>query len=170
MIDPATFRRIRPNYLFSSIQSPIDSRKEEDEDAEQKPEDSEQDSSCSEKQSSSSDSEGGDDSTHSPERGQRMEPIREPQGRTFSDDNLLLASPVVLGFSFADKLWLEFSVSGIQDIEYNEGAFESLMLPEKQKDIVQALVESHKFNAAKVIHSRTMFCDQLLTGYRASTM
>ncbi|TKA45927.1 hypothetical protein B0A54_03612 [Friedmanniomyces endolithicus] len=151
MIDPATFRRMRPNYLFSSIQSPIDSRKEEDEDAEHEPEDSEQDSSCSEKESSSSDSESGDDSTHSPERGQRVEPIREPRGRTFSDDNLLLASPVVLGFSFADKLWLEFSVSGLQDIEYNEGAFESLMLPEKQKDIVQALVESHKFDAAKGI-------------------
>ncbi|KAK1053693.1 hypothetical protein LTR33_014327, partial [Friedmanniomyces endolithicus] len=151
MIDPATFRRMRPNYLFSSIQSPIDSRKEEDEDAEHEPEDSEQDSSCSEKESSSSDSESGEDSTHSPERGQRVEPIREPRGRTFSDDNLLLASPVVLGFSFADKLWLEFSVSGLQDIEYNEGAFESLMLPEKQKDIVQALVESHKFDAAKGI-------------------
>ena len=170
MIDPATFRRMRPNYLFSSIQSPIDSRKEEDEDAEHEPEDSEQDSSCSEKESSSSDSESGDDSTHSPERGQRVEPIREPRGRTFSDDNLLLASPVVLGFSFADKLWLEFSVSGLQDFEYNEGAFESLMLPEKQKDIVQALVESHIFNAAKVNHSRTRSCDQLLTGYRASTM
>ncbi|KAK0275338.1 hypothetical protein LTR35_011040 [Friedmanniomyces endolithicus] len=155
MVDPLTFRRILPNYNFSSVRGPIDGRKEADEAVEQTSEASEQDSSCSEKEASSSDCESSDRKVRST-RGQRIDPIqkgnaRERRGRALSDDDLLLASPVVLGFSFANKLWLEFSVSGIQDIEYDKGAFESLMLPEKQIEIVRALVESHKFNAAKVV-------------------
>ncbi|KAF4835048.1 26S proteasome regulatory subunit 4 [Colletotrichum tropicale] len=69
----------------------------------------------------------------------------------FSDEEYLIASPVVLGFSFSEKLWLEFTVSGIKDIQWNESAYESLVLEPKQKDIVQALVESHKYHASKSI-------------------
>lgn len=57
----------------------------------------------------------------------------------------------MLGFAFSEKMWLEFSVSGIKDIEWNEKAFDSLVLPENQKSIVKALVESHTFNAAQSI-------------------
>ncbi|KAI9715935.1 MAG: hypothetical protein M1828_000523 [Chrysothrix sp. TS-e1954] len=71
--------------------------------------------------------------------------------RDFTEEELLIASPVILGFAFSEKLWLEFSISGIRDIEWNEGAFDSLVLPAKQKSIVKALVESHKFHAAKTI-------------------
>lgn len=69
----------------------------------------------------------------------------------FSEEELLIASPVVLGFAFSEKLWLEFSVSGISDIVWNEEAFESLVLPDNQKSIVKALVESHTFHAAQNI-------------------
>ena len=69
----------------------------------------------------------------------------------FSEEDLLIASPVVLGFAFSEKLWLEFSVSGIHDIEWNQGAFDSLVLPDNQKSIVKALVESHTFHAAQNI-------------------
>ncbi|PGG97394.1 hypothetical protein GX51_07364 [Blastomyces parvus] len=69
----------------------------------------------------------------------------------FSDEELLIASPVVLGFAFSEKLWLEFTVSGINEIEWNSGAFDSLVLPENQKSIVKALVESHTFHAAENI-------------------
>ena len=71
--------------------------------------------------------------------------------REFTEEELLIASPVVLGFAFSEKLWLEFSLKGVRDIEWNEGAFESLVLPPNQKSIVKALVESHKFSAAKTI-------------------
>ena len=71
--------------------------------------------------------------------------------RTFTDEELLIASPVVLGFAFSEKLWLEFTVSGINDIEWNEGAFDSLVLMESQKSIVKALVESHTFQASRNI-------------------
>lgn len=55
----------------------------------------------------------------------------------FSDEEYLIASPVVLGFSFAEKLWLEFTVSGIKDIQWNESAYDSLVLEPKTKDIVK---------------------------------
>ena len=82
---------------------------------------------------------------------ENMEKIPEgsEKQREFSDEELLIASPVVLGFAFSEKLWLEFTVSGIHDIEWNEGAFESLVLPEKQKSIVKALVQSHTSEAAE---------------------
>jgi hypothetical protein len=69
----------------------------------------------------------------------------------FTEEELLLASPVVLGFAFGEKLWLEFAVSAIADVVYNDRAFDSLVLPENQKSIVKALVSSHAFHAHKSI-------------------
>ncbi|KAI5917688.1 hypothetical protein F4810DRAFT_640519 [Camillea tinctor] len=69
----------------------------------------------------------------------------------FSDEEYLIASPVVLGFAFPEKLWLEFTVSGVKEISWNEGAYDSLVLEPKTKDIVKALVESHKYHAAESI-------------------
>ena len=69
----------------------------------------------------------------------------------FTEEEFLIASPVVLGFAFSEKLWLEFSVSGIKEIDWNEGAFNSLVLPDNQKAIVRALVESHTFEASRNI-------------------
>lgn len=62
----------------------------------------------------------------------------------FKDEEYLIASPVVLGFSFAEKEFLEFTVSGVKEIAWNEGSYESLVLPDNTKTIVRGLVESHK--------------------------
>ncbi|RMZ82515.1 hypothetical protein DV737_g1970, partial [Chaetothyriales sp. CBS 132003] len=72
-------------------------------------------------------------------------------GHTFSEEELLIASPVVLGFAFNEKLWLELTVSGISDVKFNEDAFDSLVLPESQKSIIKALVSSHAFHPSKSI-------------------
>lgn len=55
----------------------------------------------------------------------------------FTDEEYLIASPVVLGFSFGEKLWLEFTVSGIKDISWNEDAYQSLVLEPKTKETVK---------------------------------
>lgn len=55
----------------------------------------------------------------------------------FSDEEYLTASPVVLGFAFAEKLWLEFTVSSVKEISWNENAYQSLVLEPKTKDIVK---------------------------------
>lgn len=55
----------------------------------------------------------------------------------FTDEEYLIASPVVLGFSFGEKLWLEFTVSGIKEISWSEKAYESLVLEPKTKETVK---------------------------------
>ena len=82
--------------------------------------------------------------------------------REFTEEEFLIASPVVLGFAFSEKLWLEFTVSGINEIDWNEGAFDSLVLPKNQKAIVKALVESHTFEASRNI-------DDVIQGMSANT-
>ncbi|KAF2817378.1 P-loop containing nucleoside triphosphate hydrolase protein [Mytilinidion resinicola] len=85
---------------------------------------------------------------------EKLDSIETKEGvktHQFSEEELLIASPVVLGFAFSEKLWLEFSLSGIRDIEWNEGAFSSLVLPAAHKSIVKGMVSSHKFHAAETI-------------------
>lgn len=77
--------------------------------------------------------------------------VQDMAERDFTEEELLVASPVVLGFAFSEKLWLEFTISGVRDIEWNDDAFDSLVLPDNQKTIVKALVESHTFHAAQSI-------------------
>jgi hypothetical protein len=75
----------------------------------------------------------------------------ETQTNEFTDEEYLIASPLLLGFSFSDKQWLEFSVSGISEIKWNDTAWDSLVLEPATKDLIQALVKSRKYNAAQTI-------------------
>jgi DNA polymerase III delta prime subunit len=180
MIDPATFRRINPNYAISLIKPKDDDDEETD---------SEDDCGCG------GDSDGGDNNNPlqmgaeekeelpktkfkvvlDPDPKNKKRPIvvevpidengkelARPEkldaivsdvetGRVFTEEELLIASPVVLGFAFSEKAWLEFSLSGVREIEWNERAYESLVLPKNQKHVVKALVSSHKFHAAETI-------------------
>lgn len=36
-----------------------------------------------------------------------------------NEDDLLICSPTVLGFSLSNKYWLEFAVDNISDISWN---------------------------------------------------
>jgi len=96
----------------------------------------------------------GEDAPEETEEGPATPPSEDSKTKPvpeFSDEEYLIASPVVLGFAFAEKLWLEFTVSGVKEIQWNETAYESLVLEPKTKDIVKALVESHKYHAAESI-------------------
>ncbi|KAF3038741.1 hypothetical protein E8E11_000692 [Didymella keratinophila] len=177
MVDPAIFRRVQPNYPLSYIKP--DELNREDEEAEQEmsgdccgSSDDDEDLSESEKPAKDpmrvvmwKDSKG---KTH---------PIQVPQStidaengvgnnettklevddegnmanHIFTEEELLIASPVVLGFAFSEKLWLEFSLSGIEEIQWNAEAFDSLVLPDKIKSNLKGLVSSHRFNAARTI-------------------
>lgn len=63
----------------------------------------------------------------------------------FTEEEYLLASPVVLGFSFGEKLWLEFTVSGIKEISWNVNAYESLVLEPKTKETVKVGYELSRY-------------------------
>ncbi|CEI62804.1 hypothetical protein FVEN_g621 [Fusarium venenatum] len=69
----------------------------------------------------------------------------------FTDEEYLIASPVVLGFAFSEKQWLELAVSGASDIKWNEKAWDSLVLEDGTKDLIKALVKSRKYHAANTI-------------------
>ncbi|KIW08695.1 uncharacterized protein PV09_00642 [Verruconis gallopava] len=75
----------------------------------------------------------------------------DPEARSFTEEELLIASPVVLGFAFQEKTWLEFSLSSVTDIEWNDEAYSSLVLQEEKKQVVKALVSAHKFHGSKTI-------------------
>lgn len=64
---------------------------------------------------------------------------REP----LTDEQRLMATPMTRGFSFTEKLFLEFFVDILEPIEWNTSCFEQLVLPTSQKELVQALVAEH---------------------------
>ncbi|KAF2818917.1 hypothetical protein CC86DRAFT_308344 [Ophiobolus disseminans] len=172
MIDPAIFRRINPNYQLSYIKhDELDQDDDDDDD-----DDSDDDCGCSGDENGS-DSEKDKMRTvmWKDNKGNKW-PIKLPQSvidkeagnspdpeldsdedgtdnkrHVFTEEELLIASPVVLGFAFSEKYWLEFSLSGIEDIKWNPEAFESLVLPDRIKQNLKGLVSSHRFNAAKTI-------------------
>ncbi|KAI9793272.1 MAG: hypothetical protein M1816_000693 [Peltula sp. TS41687] len=179
MIDSATHRRINPNYPVSTVKPSEDdvegSEEDSDEDSccgcnQSSDEDAEQGDDTVESIDEETEprhkvkvmfKEDGTARVVSVEVDSEGEEIKEEKiekldddgkpNREFTEEQLLLASPVVLGFAFSEKLWLELTVSGVKDIEWNEGAFDSLVLPDNQKSIVKALVESHTFHAAQNI-------------------
>jgi len=174
MVDPAIHRRINPNYPVSTV-------KPKEEPEADMSEDDEQSCDCGRDSSSDSDGQRNTplSSKESLHERKKFKVIRTPDGRRavvevdskddmvpeeqgqlsdpkqattdFTEEELLLASPVVLGFAFSEKLWLEFTVSGISDVVFNDEAFNSLVLPENQKSIIKALVSSHAFHASRSI-------------------
>lgn len=71
--------------------------------------------------------------------------------RALTDEDYIMASPVVLGFAFAEKQWLEFKVSNIGEVKWNDDAWDSLVLEPQTKDLIKALVTSRRNNASKTI-------------------
>ncbi|KAH8725628.1 hypothetical protein GQ44DRAFT_615546 [Phaeosphaeriaceae sp. PMI808] len=170
MVDPAIFRRINPNYQLSYIK-----HEELNQDEEGDGDDS--DEGCCSNDEGGSDNETDKIRTvmWKDHRGKKW-PIKIPQSvidkearaeaetktesedessdskcHVFTEEELLIASPVVLGFAFSEKYWLEFSLSGIDEIKWNDEAFDSLVLHDHIKQNLKGLVSSHRFNAAKTI-------------------
>lgn len=175
MVDPAIFRRIQPNYPLSYIKHDELNREDEDQEASDDcccSDSDEEDLSDSEKPEKDptrivlwKDSKGkkhpikvfqsqidaengvGDNATSKLETDDDGNMARH----IFTEEELLIASPVVLGFAFSEKLWLEFSISGLEEIQWNADAFNSLVLPDRIKSNLKGLVSSHRFNAARTI-------------------
>ncbi|KAF2127504.1 P-loop containing nucleoside triphosphate hydrolase protein [Dothidotthia symphoricarpi CBS 119687] len=176
MVDPAIFRRINPNYPLSYIKQ--DELKQDDENDKDEDEDDDEDDCCC---AGSDENEGSDtekdklrtvmwkdhkgkrhpirvlQSTIDQETGANAASKLDDENDTsdknhvFTEEELLIASPVVLGFAFSEKLWLEISLSGIEEINWNAEAFDSLVLPDRIKQNLKGLVSSHRFNAARTI-------------------
>jgi len=59
------------------------------------------------------------------------------------DEEYLICTPVVLGFCFGTKMWGGFPLDRLLDITWSDEAFQKLVLGEKQKQLVYALVRQH---------------------------
>src|SRR6266498_3481940 len=65
-----------------------------------------------------------------------------PTKQKLTERQLWLAVPFVRGYALKTKKWLWFFVKSIVDIEWSDGAFKSLVLPEDQKELILAFAES----------------------------
>jgi hypothetical protein len=80
---------------------------------------------------------------------------QEPDGPQFAElteEQCLLASPMVRGFSFTEKKFLDFFIDKLSPVDWNTQCFEQLVLPEDQKELVQALVAEHTQRTAHSGH------------------
>ncbi|CAI6334154.1 unnamed protein product [Periconia digitata] len=87
---------------------------------------------------------------------QSLDVVHDPESdasnnHIFTEEELLIASPVVLGFSFSEKAWVEFSLAGLEEIQWNNEAFDTLVLAPQIKQNLKGLVSSHRFDAARTI-------------------
>jgi len=60
-----------------------------------------------------------------------------------TDEDFLICNYKIPGFCFTNKRWCIFQVALINDIEFNSQAFETLLLPQHQKDMIHSLVRVH---------------------------
>ncbi|EOD43698.1 ATPase AAA+ type core [Neofusicoccum parvum] len=63
-----------------------------------------------------------------------------------TDDQLLICSDALRGYSLKDKKWMKFPIGGVKEIEWNEQAFDSLVAPPEQKDLILAFAQTQAMN------------------------
>ncbi|KAF2184707.1 P-loop containing nucleoside triphosphate hydrolase protein [Zopfia rhizophila CBS 207.26] len=73
-----------------------------------------------------------------------------------SDDDILICSHKIPGFSLVTKRWDFFDVPAISEIKFNQEAFDRLVLPRHQKDLI--------FSLAKEQQSKEPHFDDLIKG------
>lgn len=88
----------------------------------------------------------------SPQRKHRKESKLE----MLKNNLLLICSPVVVGYSLASLEWLEFDVRGIEDVKWNEEAWDSLVLDEKMKELIKASVASRVLDSAFGVNNKLL--------------
>lgn len=66
---------------------------------------------------------------------------------SLTEEQLLCCTEKVRGYSLRDKEWFQFYVDNIKDIEWNDKAFDALVAPPEQKDLILAFAESQIKNA-----------------------
>lgn len=71
------------------------------------------------------------------------------KAESLTENELLLCSHCMLGFSFAQKKWGVFAISKVSDVHWNASAFDKLVMDLKKRDLVHSLVKSHRNDGAQ---------------------
>ncbi|KAL5118601.1 hypothetical protein ACEQ8H_003452 [Pleosporales sp. CAS-2024a] len=62
--------------------------------------------------------------------------------KPLTTEQKLICTPLLRGYSLKHKLWLNFFVNCVKDIEWQKNAFDRLVLPENQKELILGFTES----------------------------
>ncbi|CCD48441.1 hypothetical protein ACHAPC_001602 [Botrytis cinerea] len=62
--------------------------------------------------------------------------------KSLAPEYLIICSPLLKGCTLKEKLWLEFLVNVATDIIWSNSAFQSLVLPPSQKELIHAIATS----------------------------
>jgi hypothetical protein len=90
-----------------------------------------------------------------------------PKHRPLTSKELLIAVPYVRGYALKNKRWFILFVDQIIPIKFSDNAFQSLVLPNEQKDLILAFVESqvkHKNDFDDIIEGKGKGMIMLLSG------
>ncbi|KAJ4352210.1 uncharacterized protein N0V89_007557 [Didymosphaeria variabile] len=60
----------------------------------------------------------------------------------------LICTPLLRGYSLKNKLWLNFFVNCVKEIEWQKDAFDRLVLPKNQKELILGFTESQQKHRA----------------------
>ncbi|KAL8771692.1 MAG: hypothetical protein Q9209_002883 [Squamulea sp. 1 TL-2023] len=71
---------------------------------------------------------------------------KETPRQVLTNEQLLLCSTTIRGYSLRNKKWLTFSIRSIGEIRWNDTAFDRLVLPQDHKELILALIESQVAN------------------------
>jgi hypothetical protein len=135
MVDKATFRRINPNSSVGlPINATINTAYEDDEDVHEEEYNEEDNGGFGDRTVRLTAVNGLANGQNGPS-GQKEQRL--------SDDDYVLATPIVYGFALDDKQWVEFNINLVEPIVWNDAAFANLVLPAEKKALIQALVEAH---------------------------
>ncbi|TGO33851.1 hypothetical protein BHYA_0224g00050 [Botrytis hyacinthi] len=69
--------------------------------------------------------------------------------KPLASEHLIICSPLLKGYALKEKLWLEFLVDVPTDIAWSYSAFQSLVLPPLQKELIHAIATSQISNSSK---------------------
>ncbi|KEQ61730.1 P-loop containing nucleoside triphosphate hydrolase protein [Aureobasidium melanogenum CBS 110374] len=84
------------------------------------------------------------DDDESPKRlDAELMPTAQKSFKPLTDEQCLLASALVHGFSFTHKKWIDMFIDELSPVQWNEQCFDQLVLAPRQKKLVQALVTEH---------------------------
>lgn len=68
------------------------------------------------------------------------------QPAPLTSEQKLICTPVLRGYSLKNKMWLNFFVNCVEDIEWQKDAFDRLVLPKNQKELILGFTESQRKN------------------------
>lgn len=72
-----------------------------------------------------------------------------PEGTTgfcMGEEQFLICTDILRGYSLKEKKWMKFPIGGIKEIHWNEQAFDSLVAPPEQKDLILAFAQTQAKN------------------------